>query len=332
MADRTTFVGLCLTIVLLGGVMVAGTGLSVHVFWQASSLALVLGGAVLTVVMSYPGTRLRAIRGMLRNAFYVGTRPVDEVIVTLVALAEIARRQGLLALDRPVAGLKDEFLKRAVQMAIDGYEPANIRAVLQAELESLDLRHRENWGVFESLARTAPAFGMMGTLIGLVVMMGKMDDPSRIGPGMAVALLTTLYGLVIANVFCLPIARKLSQRNSEELLGKTMVLEGVLAIQAGEHPRVLAQRLEVYLPRAQRRTRISRPAAGHMNDRVTASKPETVAAAGASPEQPQPDKTFARPAMPQGKPPVQPPTSVRPDGAGAARGGRNGRRDLIGVA
>jgi len=260
--DRATVVGLTVTIALLVWVMVAGAGLAIHAFWQTTSLALVVGGALLSTVVAFPEARLRTIWGVLKNAVYVRTRPPEESIVTLVALAEIARREGLLALDRPVQGLRDEFLRRAMQMAIDGYEPATIRAMMQAELESTDLRHSRGRGMLEAMGRSAPVFGMIGTLIGLVAMFGHMDEPSRIGAGMAVAMLTTLYGLIVAHVFCWPLARRLGYRSSEELIGKTIVLEGVLAIQAGDHPRILAQRLRAYLPAEQWGGLMSRPAAG----------------------------------------------------------------------
>ncbi len=328
MVDRSTMIGLILTVALLAGVMVIGTGLSVHVFWQASSLVLVLGGAVLTTVMSSPEARLQQVRGMLRSAFYVQTRPVEDVIVTLVALAEIARRQGLLALDRPVAGLRDGFIKRAIHMAIDGYEPGSIRATLQAELESIDLRHRENWSMLESVGRSAPTFGMMGTLIGLVVMLGKMDDPSKIGPGMAVALLTTLYGLVIANVFCLPLARKLSHRNSEELLAKTVAVEGVLAIQAGEHPRVLAHRLEAYLPPGRRSLRMSGLTAPRETDWMPDRKPAGSAAAAVRARKSSTEAAADRSGpVPGGRTvsPMPPATA----GVSPLRSGHKNRRDLV---
>ncbi len=333
MVDRATAVGLVLTILLLAGVMVAGTGFSAHVFWQASSLALVLGGAVLTTVMSCPSGQLRCLRGMLRNAFYVRTRPIEETLVTLMALAEVARRQGLLALDRPVAGLRDDFLKRAVHMAVDGYEPGSIRAILQAELEGIDLRHRENRGMLESVGRSAPTFGMIGTLIGLVVMLGRMDDPGKIGPGMAVALMTTLYGLIIANVFCWPLVRKLSQRNSEELLCKTMAMEGVLAIQAGEHPRMLAQRLQVLLPPERRPARLPKAVTQVAADRAPVPKPAAGGARGTQVETTQPARAAAKSAIPQARPPIVPPSPIQQmDGASATRAGRDGRRNLIGVA
>jgi chemotaxis protein MotA len=173
-------------------------------------------------------------------------------VAKLVVLAELARREGMLALETPTEGLDDEFLQRALRMAVDGADATTIESVMQAEIENIDLRHTYGKGMLESIGRFAPVFGMIGTLIGLVIMLGHMHDPSQLGPGMAVALLTTLYGLVIANIFFLPLAKKLSHRSCEEMLLATISLKGVLAIQAGEHPRVVEQRVGVYLSPSQR--------------------------------------------------------------------------------
>jgi len=246
--DRATVFGLAATLGLLVWVLVAGAGWEADVFWRTPSLALVVGGAVLTTLVAFPGGRFRSIGKLLRNAFVVRTRPVEELVIVLVALAEIARRDGLLALEKPAAGLKDDFVKRAMRMAIDGTEPTTIEHVCRAEMESVDLRHTYGVRLMESMGRSAPVFGMIGTLIGLVIMLGRMNDPAKIGPGMAVALLTTLYGLVLANVFCLPLARKLAHRSSEELLSKMIAMKGVLAIQAGDNPRIVEQKLRAYVP------------------------------------------------------------------------------------
>lgn len=248
MIDRATWFGLIATCGLLAWMLASGAGWEAGAFWQTPALAMVLGGAVLTTFAACPMSGWRSVGRMLRHAFYVRVRPAEEIVVLIVALAEIARRDGLLAMERPVAGLNDAFLRRAFQMAIDGADASVIAAVLRAEMESADLRHTYGVRVLESMGRSAPVFGMIGTLIGLVIMLGRMDDPSRIGPGMAVALLTTLYGLVLANVFFLPLARKLTHRSSEELLNKQIVLEGVLAIQGGDNPRVVERKLRAYLP------------------------------------------------------------------------------------
>jgi len=246
--DRATVFGLVAICALLAWVLAAGAGWEVGAFWQTPSVLLVLGGAVLTTLMACPVGSWRSVSHLVRNAFTVRNRPADEMVILIVALAEIARRDGLLALEKPVARLNDPFLRRAFQMAIDGADAATIGAVLRAEMESTDLRHTYGVRMLESMGRAAPVFGMIGTLIGLVIMLGRMDDPSRIGPGMAVALLTTLYGLVLANVFFLPLARKLAHRSSEELLAKTIVLTGVLGIHAGDNPRIVEQKLRAFLP------------------------------------------------------------------------------------
>jgi chemotaxis protein MotA len=246
--DRATVFGLAATCGLLLWVLAAGAGREAGAFWQTSSVALVLGGAVLTTFAACPVSNWRSVCRMLRHAFFVRTRPAEELVVLIVALAEIARRDGLLAMEKPVARLDNAFLRKAFQMAIDGADASVIAAVLRAEMESADLRHTYGVRMLESMGRSAPVFGMIGTLIGLVIMLGRMDDPTRIGPGMAVGLLTTLYGLVLANVFFLPLARKLTHRGSEELLNKQIVLDGVLAIQSGDNPRIVESKLRAYLP------------------------------------------------------------------------------------
>ncbi len=246
--DRGTVIGLTATLGLVIWVMLAGSREAMSVFWRLPSLALVIGGAILVTLAAVPLINFRAFGRMLSKAFREQRHSPAECIAILIALAELARRDGLLALERSVEGLKDSFLRRAMRMAIDGLDANMIESVLRTELESTDLRHVGGQDVLRSMGHAAPVFGMIGTLVGLVIMLGRMDDPSTIGPGMAVALLTTLYGLLFANVLCLPLARKLKHRSSEELLCKTIILSGVLAIQRGDHPRLVEQKLRAYLP------------------------------------------------------------------------------------
>lgn len=303
MVDRTTVFGLAALVGLLAWMVLTGAGSAAGAFWQTSAVAFVVGGAGIAAMVATPGVGPKRLASILRNAFTVRTSAPDETIITLVALAEVARRDGLLALDKPVAGLRDDFTRRAMEMAIDGVAPEVIEAVCRAELESIDLRHAEGKAVLESMARYAPAFGMMGTLVGLVVMLGKMEDPSRIGPGMAVALLTTLYGLAMANLFCLPVARRLAYRSSQELMAKTVALKGVLGVQAGDGPRVLAGKLRAYLPGAGRGQEFSwstltrksspaQPAAPSAGE--PAERPMSLPAGAAAPSQPPMDEATAR--------------------------------------
>jgi chemotaxis protein MotA len=255
MLDGLTVWALLGTVGVVVGVMLAGAGPSIGAFWQTPSVLLVLAGSALATLVSLPPRRLGSIAGVLRSAFRDTTPSPEAVIEQVVRMAEVARRQGMLALEEPARAVSDDFLRRALQMAIDGMDAATIESVMRGELEATDLRHTYGKNVLETMGRFAPVFGMIGTLIGLVLMLGQMSDPARIGPGMAVALLTTLYGLVIANVFCLPLARKLAGRSSDELMVKTMALRGVLAIHAGDHPRVVEQKLRAYLPAITRPSR-----------------------------------------------------------------------------
>lgn len=248
MIDRAPLIGFVGMAAVLVWVLAAGAGYSADVFWRTPSVALVLGGSVFATLVAFPGRRFASLGAMVREAFSGRPRSLERSIATLVALATLARRRGLLALERPVETLDDPFMREAMRMAVDGVTPETIRSVMQTRMESIELRHLEGKGMLEMMGRVAPVFGMIGTVIGLVVMLGRMDDPARIGPGMAVALLTTFYGLVLAHVVCLPLARKLGGRTSEELLHKTMVLQGVLAVQAGDHPRVVEQKLRAFLP------------------------------------------------------------------------------------
>ncbi|MHC4350826.1 MAG: motility protein A, partial [Planctomycetota bacterium] len=169
-----------------------------------------------------------------------------------VELAEVARRDGILALEGMISEMQDDFLVRGIQMAVDGTDPEVIQAVMETELENLLERHENGKGMLDAMGRYAPAFGMIGTLIGLVAMLQNMDDPSKIGAGMAAALLTTLYGALLANIVFMPMADKLGRRTNEEALAKTIIINGVMAIQSGDNPRTVESKLVTFLPPALR--------------------------------------------------------------------------------
>jgi chemotaxis protein MotA len=280
--DKRTILGMTVLAGLTAWIVFAGTGTSAGVFWQTPSIAFVVGGSAIAALLGAPGMGLRRFFAVLRNALAAPAASPRQTIIRIIALAEIARRDGLLAMDRPAGELQDGFLRRALEMVIDGIDREAITQSMRAELECIDLRHAEGKAVLDAMARFAPAFGMMGTLVGLVSMLGRMDDPARIGPGMAVALLTTLYGLILANLFCLPLSRRLALRSSHELLAKTIALQGALGIQAGDNPRVLSNRLRGYLPAADgddlRAAGLGREAADRPEPAVSPSpSPETSA-------------------------------------------------------
>jgi chemotaxis protein MotA len=165
-----------------------------------------------------------------------------------INFANKSRREGILALEGEMKDVKGEFLKKGIQLSIDGLEPQEIRGILETETDFIRNRHQLGAEIFTTLGTFAPALGMIGTLIGLVQMLQSMDDPSKIGPSMAVALLTTFYGSIIANIICIPIAGKLKVRSKEEMLSKEMMIEGIISISNGDNPRILEQKLKAFIP------------------------------------------------------------------------------------
>ncbi|MFQ3621645.1 MAG: MotA/TolQ/ExbB proton channel family protein, partial [Spirochaetales bacterium] len=170
----------------------------------------------------------------------------------VVEFSERARREGLLALEDNLQELDDEFMRKGIQLVVDGTDPEIIKSILYNELNQIQERHATAIKVFEDWGKLAPAFGMIGTLIGLVAMLAKLEDKSSIGSGMAVALITTLYGAILANLILIPIGTKLVDRDKTETLTKEIIIEGILSIQSGDNPRILLEKLIAFLPPAQR--------------------------------------------------------------------------------
>ena len=223
-------------------------------FIDIPSLLVVVGGAFAAALISFPLGNLLKVFGVAKKA--VLTKPVNPVkyIQQIVKLAEVARRDGILSLESHISEPDiDPFLAQGLQMAIDGQEPAIIEAALEQEIESVMERHAGGKALFDNAGKYAPAFGMIGTLIGLVAMLQNMADPGALGPAMAVALITTFYGSLVANLFAMPVADKLALRSAEEMQMKILILKGVMSIQAGDNPRIVQQKLMAFLDPKQRK-------------------------------------------------------------------------------
>jgi len=205
-------------------------------------------GTIGAVIWSFPGEILRTTPGALKSAFIANDPNLLAMVQTIVSFAEKARREGLLALESDVADLQDEFLKKSIQLVVDGTDPELVKAILDTEIGILEDRHSASKAVFDTAAELSPAFGMMGTLVGLIDMLGNLNDASKLGPGMAVALITTMYGSMMANMLCIPTSKKLTARSSKEVVSMELMVEGILAIQAGENPRIVEEKLKVFLP------------------------------------------------------------------------------------
>lgn len=250
--DLGTVIGVVLAVVALGiGIFIGGGG-DIMAIFDVVSVFIVLFGTIGAVLMSFPLARITGLVGVVKKAFFNDTSDAGETIAELVKYAEVARREGILSLENLMGEMKDPFIVRGVKMAVDGTDPELIRAILDTELDALSDRHGSAKAVLDGVAKYAPAFGMIGTLLGLIFMLKSMDDPSKIGPGMAVALITTLYGAMMANMFASPLADKLSAKDAEEMLVKTIIVTGVMSIQSGDNPRVVESKLLTFLPPAKR--------------------------------------------------------------------------------
>lgn len=231
--------GLILTSILLGGDL--GT------FVNIPAVVVVVGGTFASTLINYPLADVLGVLGPVRNAFFNKDINPGKLIEQIIEFATVARREGILALESKVSESDDEFLGKSVQLAIDGTSPELIRDILTTEVAFMEDRHAKGQAILTSMGAFAPAFGMIGTLIGLVQMLAGMDDPSQIGLGMAVALLTTLYGAILANVAFIPLAGILKVRTAAELLTKEITIEGILSIQSGDNPRVVEQKLKAFI-------------------------------------------------------------------------------------
>lgn len=216
-------------------------------FFDLNSVFITIGGSLAGVLASH--TLSDFINGLksFTLAFKTPKADVGEVIKHIIDLSNIARKEGLLALEEAANGIEDEFLKKGVMLVVDGTDPELVRGIMETDLVCVESRHKTNIGFWEKWAALGPAWGMIGTLIGLINMLKLMDDPSTVGPSMAIALITTLYGSIIANWLCTPTAAKLAVNNETEIMIKEVTVEGLLSIQAGENPRVIEEKLKSFL-------------------------------------------------------------------------------------
>ena len=216
------------------------------IFLNIPGLLIVIGGTFGATLMKFPITHMfGAFKVALKAFIYKNDKPT-ELIREGIEIAQIARKEGFLGLEN--REVQNEFLQKGITLCVDGHDPELVRRMLSKYINLTIERHEEGQFIFKAIGDVAPAMGMIGTLVGLVQMLSNMDDPKKIGPAMAVALLTTLYGALIANVVALPLADKLAHRSKEERINRSLILETITAIQEGLNPRVMEQLLKSYLP------------------------------------------------------------------------------------
>jgi chemotaxis protein MotA len=237
--DVSTIIGLVLAFGAMGGalaIMASHGGGSVNLasFIDPPAIIMVIGGALTVALVGFPMKRVLAMAKAMRKLFFYRPENPAHLIDQIVKLAEVARRDGLLAL--------------GIRMAVDGIKPETVEEVMRTEIESMEARHHEGKKVLETIGRCGPAFGLVATLLGLILMLGNLSNAEAIGPSMAMALIGTLYGVATANFFAIPMAEKLGCLSHEESLVKEIIVRGVLSIQAGDSPRIVQQKLTTFLP------------------------------------------------------------------------------------
>lgn len=243
----------CFSLMIFG--MVWGKGFNAtRSFMDMPSALITFGGSFMCMFASYTVSEFVANVKSFALIFKTSTMNVPEIIQKIIELSNVARKEGLLSLEEAAGEIDDDFLKKGILLIVDGTDPELVRAIMETELVSVEGRHKDKIGFWDNLGAMGPAWGMIGTLIGLINMLKDLSDFASIGPNMAVALVTTFYGSVLANWICAPVSNKLKGKNAEEMMMKEIEIEGLLSIQAGENPRVIEEKLKSFLAPAERGT------------------------------------------------------------------------------
>ena len=252
--DIASLLGLVVCIVFVFvSIVIGDQGLpAIFNFLDAPSAMITFGGAFCCVLAAYTLPDFIAGLKSFSLIFKISEMNMPDVIRKIIELSNVARKEGLLSLEEASAEIEDPFLRKGILLIVDGTDPELVRAIMETELTSVDSRHRKKIAFWDDLGAMGPAWGMIGTLIGLINMLQLMNDPSSIGPQMAIALITTLYGSMLANWICFPVAAKLKSKNEDEMVIKEILIEGLLSIQAGENPRVIEEKLKSFLTPAEK--------------------------------------------------------------------------------
>lgn len=246
--DLLTPIGITLGFIMIAMAIVSNAGTSgVAAFVDVASILIVIGGVIASLLINFKMKQIKIAGTVLRESFYQTDQRLPELIALFIRLSERARREGILALENELEEVDDAFIRKGILLAVDGIEPEVINDIMNAEITAMEERHYKGRTIVEKSGEYAPAWGMIGTLIGLVLMLGNLEDPSTLGPNMAVALITTLYGTVLANLVFIPMASKLEIKTEEEVFIKQIIIEGVIGVQSGQNPRILEEKLSAFL-------------------------------------------------------------------------------------
>jgi chemotaxis protein MotA len=226
-------------------------GATLGAYYDLASVIIVVGGVLASTIVSYPLSTLKSLMKVMAIAFKKQDIDLTKDIDMMIDVANVARREGILALEETVNEMEDPFFKKGIMLIIDGSEQELVRGIMETELSFIKDRHSSSQGVLLQMSSFSPAYGMIGTLVGLINMLGKLTDMDALGPNMGIALVTTFYGVILANLIFTPLAKKLKAVGDDEILRKELLLEGMLSIQDGENPRLIREKLNSFISNAQ---------------------------------------------------------------------------------
>lgn len=256
-SDVLTPIGITLGFMMIMLAILANSGASgLSSFLDISSIFIVIGGLMASLMINFKMEQIKLSGSVFKEAFQKTDRQLLELIDLFILLSERARREGILALENEMDNVEDTFIRKGMLLAVDGIEPEVIQDIMNAEITAMEERHYGGRAILEKAGEYAPAWGMIGTLVGLILMLNKLEDPSTLGPSMAIALLTTLYGTVLANLFFIPMANKLEKKTEEEIFIKQIIVEGVIGVQSGQNPRILEEKLSAFLSKEAQKERV----------------------------------------------------------------------------
>ncbi|MDR1736349.1 MAG: motility protein A [Oscillospiraceae bacterium] len=251
--DITTIIGLVFAaIMIFYGAFSSGGISALGGLYDFPSLVITVGGTVASVFASNHLGQIKTLGKVIGKAFKNTNYDSKATIDSIIELANIARKEGLLALEEVAEKIENPFMKKAVNLMVDGTDPVLLKDILEAEISAMEGRHAAGAAMLDGIAAMGPAYGMLGTLIGLINMLKNLDDPSNLGGDMAVALVTTFYGSIIANVFATPVATKIRTRSGEEVMQMELILEGILSIHGGENPHIIQEKLLSFLSKTEK--------------------------------------------------------------------------------
>lgn len=243
--DIATLAGILAGVGLVISSILLNSGLML--FWDFAAAMIVFGGTIAATLVAFPMREVLRVLGLFMKVFFVQKIDPYKLIDTMVMISNVARKGGILAIENKIKDVDNEFLKKGLQLTVDGKDEATVTALLKREITQLQKSHKDGWEIFSEMGKYAPAFGMVGTLIGLIQLLADLNNVQTLGPKMAIALVTTFYGAVLANLIFIPMTVKLKRRSAIETLEMTLVLEGISYIRQGVNPRFMKEVLDNFV-------------------------------------------------------------------------------------